>query len=87
MSKSALGGVIAAIATPIDQKGEPDCARATRLARFLLDELPALHLSRKDIRKTFYGRNFHVDVDELFIQNSIRTHTGQAKYGVVRGSI
>src|SRR5216684_702110 len=37
MSKSALGGVIAAIATPIDQKGEPDCARATRLARFLLD--------------------------------------------------
>src|SRR5713226_8914250 len=37
MSKSALGGVIAAIATPIDQKGEPDCARATKLARFLLD--------------------------------------------------
>jgi len=37
MSKSALGGVIAAIATPIDQNGEPDCARATKLARYLLD--------------------------------------------------
>jgi 4-hydroxy-tetrahydrodipicolinate synthase len=29
--------VIAAIATPIDEAGEPDCPRATRLARFLLD--------------------------------------------------
>src|SRR5438105_5630545 len=37
MSKSGLGGVIAAIATPIDQNGEPDCARATKLARYLLD--------------------------------------------------
>ena len=34
---SSLGGVIAAIATPIDQNGEPDCARATKLARYLLD--------------------------------------------------
>jgi 4-hydroxy-tetrahydrodipicolinate synthase len=32
-----LHGVIAAIATAIDDKGEPDCARATALARFLLD--------------------------------------------------
>jgi 4-hydroxy-tetrahydrodipicolinate synthase len=37
MSESALGGVIAAIATPIDQSGEPDSARATKLARHLLD--------------------------------------------------
>ena len=31
-----LGGVIAAIATAIDDKGEPDSARSTVLARFLL---------------------------------------------------
>jgi 4-hydroxy-tetrahydrodipicolinate synthase len=37
MSQSALRGVIAAIATPADANGEPDIARATRLARFLLD--------------------------------------------------
>ena len=32
-----LHGVIAAIATAIDEKGEPDCGRSTALARFLLD--------------------------------------------------
>jgi 4-hydroxy-tetrahydrodipicolinate synthase len=32
-----LEGVIAAVATAVDDKGEPDCARATALARFLLD--------------------------------------------------
>jgi 4-hydroxy-tetrahydrodipicolinate synthase len=32
-----LQGVIAAVATAVDDKGEPDCARATTLARFLLD--------------------------------------------------
>jgi 4-hydroxy-tetrahydrodipicolinate synthase len=37
MPESALRGVIAAIATPVDANGEPDSARATRLARFLLD--------------------------------------------------
>jgi 4-hydroxy-tetrahydrodipicolinate synthase len=37
MSASALSGVIAAIATPADASGEPDVARATKLARFLLD--------------------------------------------------
>lgn len=33
---TALHGVIAAIATAIDQAGEPDCARSLALARFLL---------------------------------------------------
>jgi 4-hydroxy-tetrahydrodipicolinate synthase len=33
----ALSGVIAAIATPIDETGAPDLARVTKLARFLLD--------------------------------------------------
>ncbi len=33
----ALHGVIAAIATAIDDKGEPDSARSATLARFLLD--------------------------------------------------
>jgi 4-hydroxy-tetrahydrodipicolinate synthase len=37
MPESALRGVIAAIATPVDANGEPDSARATKLARFLLD--------------------------------------------------
>src|SRR5271168_4409699 len=32
-----LQGVIAAVATAVDDKGEPDCARSTALARFLLD--------------------------------------------------
>src|SRR5277367_7205996 len=32
-----LSGVIAAVATAVDAKGEPDCARSTALARFLLD--------------------------------------------------
>jgi 4-hydroxy-tetrahydrodipicolinate synthase len=37
MPVSALSGVIAAVATPVEPNGEPDCARATKLARFLLD--------------------------------------------------
>ena len=36
MSK-ALSGVIAAIATPIDENGAPDLKRAVSLARYLLD--------------------------------------------------
>jgi 4-hydroxy-tetrahydrodipicolinate synthase len=36
MSKT-LAGVIAAVATPIDDNGMPDLARAMKLARFLLD--------------------------------------------------
>jgi len=31
-----LSGVIAAIATAVDETGAPDCARSTALARFLL---------------------------------------------------
>ena len=37
MTESRLGGVIAAVATATDGAGEPDCARSTALARFLLD--------------------------------------------------
>jgi len=33
---SKLHGVIAAIATAVDERGEPDCARSVALARFLL---------------------------------------------------
>lgn len=36
MADSKLRGVIAAIATPVDEQGEPDLARATTLAQFLL---------------------------------------------------
>lgn len=36
MTTSKLQGVIAAIATAVDDKGEPDCALSTALARFLL---------------------------------------------------
>src|SRR3954453_5153660 len=36
MTSSKLQGVIAAIATTVDAAGEPDCARSTALARFLL---------------------------------------------------
>jgi 4-hydroxy-tetrahydrodipicolinate synthase len=37
MITGKLRGVIAAIATPIDEVGSPDFARATKLARYLLD--------------------------------------------------
>ena len=37
MSDTKLRGVIAAIATPITESGSPDTARATKLARHLLD--------------------------------------------------
>jgi 4-hydroxy-tetrahydrodipicolinate synthase len=37
MTKATLSGVIAAIATPIDENGSPDLMRAMKLARFLLD--------------------------------------------------
>ena len=37
MTERTLRGVITAIATPIDAKGEPDLGRVTKLARHLLD--------------------------------------------------
>src|ERR1700730_17428161 len=37
MAQPGLGGVIAAIATAVDEHNEPDLARSTRLARYLLD--------------------------------------------------
>ncbi|MCW5690550.1 MAG: dihydrodipicolinate synthase family protein [Pseudolabrys sp.] len=37
MPDHALSGVIAAVATPITEDGSPDLARATKLARYLLD--------------------------------------------------
>src|SRR5215813_5399691 len=36
MSMTELHGVIAAVATAVDETGEPDCARSTALARHLL---------------------------------------------------
>src|SRR5437016_2936702 len=37
MSQPAFSGVIAAIATAVGADGEPDCARSTALAKFLLE--------------------------------------------------
>jgi 4-hydroxy-tetrahydrodipicolinate synthase len=37
MTAPTLSGVIAAIATPVDEAGSPDTARATKLAGYLLD--------------------------------------------------
>jgi 4-hydroxy-tetrahydrodipicolinate synthase len=37
MSAARLSGVIAAVATPIDESGVPDLKRAVNLARYLLD--------------------------------------------------
>src|ERR1043166_7786232 len=37
MSTDKLTGVIAAVATAVDENGAPDIARSTKLARFLLD--------------------------------------------------
>ena len=37
MAETKLRGVIAAVATPVDEDGSPDPARSVKLARFLLD--------------------------------------------------
>jgi 4-hydroxy-tetrahydrodipicolinate synthase len=37
MSQKKLSGVIAAIATPVNESGAPDLPRATKLAKYLLD--------------------------------------------------
>jgi 4-hydroxy-tetrahydrodipicolinate synthase len=37
MAQKKLSGVIAAVATAVDETGAPDAARSTKLARFLLD--------------------------------------------------
>jgi 4-hydroxy-tetrahydrodipicolinate synthase len=37
MSPTKLKGVIAAVATPVNEDGSPDTARATKLARYLID--------------------------------------------------
>src|SRR4051812_44463317 len=37
MSSSKLRGVIAAVATPVAEDGSPDTTRATKLARYLVD--------------------------------------------------
>jgi 4-hydroxy-tetrahydrodipicolinate synthase len=37
MTAKTLSGVIAAVATPIDESGAPDLKRAVKLARYLLD--------------------------------------------------
>jgi 4-hydroxy-tetrahydrodipicolinate synthase len=37
MAESKLRGVIAAVATPVEPSGTPDTGRATKLARYLLD--------------------------------------------------
>jgi 4-hydroxy-tetrahydrodipicolinate synthase len=37
MTEARLSGVIAAIAIAVDENAEPDCARSTALAKFLLD--------------------------------------------------
>src|SRR4030095_4387934 len=37
MPQKKLSGVIAAVATAVDETGAPDAARSTTLARFLLD--------------------------------------------------
>src|SRR6187549_1878460 len=37
MAESKFRGVIAAVATPVNEDGSPDTARATKLARYLID--------------------------------------------------
>ena len=37
MAEKKLRGVIAAVATAVDENGAPDAARSVKLARFLLD--------------------------------------------------
>jgi 4-hydroxy-tetrahydrodipicolinate synthase len=69
---TALSGVIAAIATPIDDNGAPDLARAVKLARFLLDNgCDGLNVLGTTGEATSFARDERVGVMSAYKANGL----------------
>ena len=71
MSKT-LSGVIAAVATPIDENGAPDLQRATKLARFLLDNgCDGLNVLGSTGEATSFSRDERMAVMDAYKKNGL----------------
>ena len=71
MSKT-LSGVIAAVATPIDEKGAPDLKRATDLARHLLDNgCDGLNVLGSTGEATSFSRDERMAVMDAYKKNGL----------------
>jgi 4-hydroxy-tetrahydrodipicolinate synthase len=67
-----LSGVIAAVATPIDEAGAPDFARATRLARHLLDNgCDGLNVLGSTGEATSFSRDERMAVMDAYKKNGL----------------
>jgi 4-hydroxy-tetrahydrodipicolinate synthase len=67
-----LSGVIAAVATPIDEKGAPDLKRATELARFLLDNgCDGLNVLGSTGEATSFSRDERTAVMDAYKENGL----------------
>ena len=71
MSKT-LSGVIAAVATPIDESGAPDLKRATDLARYLLDNgCDGLNVLGSTGEATSFARDERMAVMDAYKKNGL----------------
>lgn len=69
---NTLSGVIAAVATPVDAQGAPDLARATKLARFLLDNgCDGLNVLGTTGEATSFSREERMAVMTAYKQNGL----------------
>jgi 4-hydroxy-tetrahydrodipicolinate synthase len=69
---NALSGVIAAIATPIDESGAPDLKRAVKLARYLLDKgCDALNVLGTTGEATSFSREERMAVMSAYKQDGL----------------
>ncbi len=67
-----LSGVIAAVATPIDQNGAPDLKRATDLARYLLDNgCDGLNVLGSTGEATSFSRDERKSVMDAYKKNGL----------------
>jgi 4-hydroxy-tetrahydrodipicolinate synthase len=67
-----LSGVIAAVATPIDEAGAPDLQRATKLARYLLDNgCDGLNVLGSTGEATSFSRDERMAVMDAYKKNGL----------------
>src|SRR5664279_5855984 len=70
-----LSGVIAAIATPIDESGAPDLKRAVKLARYLLDNgCDGLNVLGTTGEATSFSRDERKAVMDAYKANGLPLH-------------
>jgi 4-hydroxy-tetrahydrodipicolinate synthase len=68
----SLSGVIAAIATPVDEAGEPDCQRAVTLAKYLLaNGCDGLNVLGTTGEATSFSREQRMRVMDAYAQASV----------------